>query len=410
MSSSPAIARAPAIPRATTERVHPLDWLRVLALLGVFVYHTLRPFDTNDWHVKNAEQSEVVTILLTSMAWGLALFFLLAGAGSGLALRWRTPAQYTRERLLRLGVPLVTAYLLLAPVQAYLQDTSRGQYDGSLPAYMPHFFDAEWANLRDGPDFPLVVPWAGHLWFLVFLLWFSLLALPLLGLLRRPRGRQLVDWLGRHAHWRGAVLLWVIPLTLVNVTLPAPAVEHGWAEFVVYFDIFLAGALLWADRRLVAAVGRDLRPALYVALAGTGALIAALTTGAFERWSDGPAYSWSSALLYIVITVWAWGCILVALALGLRATRFQRPLPQLVSAAAMPFFLIHQPVILAVAFVVVDWHTAIAVKLPMLLAISLVVSVAIAVVLSRLPYVSTLVGVKRRSRPVTAGLSERLNG
>lgn len=403
MSSNP--ATAPVTLDATTERVHPLDWLRVLALLGVFVYHTLRPFDTNDWHVKNAEQSEVITILLTSMAWGLALFFLLAGAGSGLALRWRTPAEYARERLLRLGVPLITAYVLLAPVQAYLQDTSRGQYDGSLAAYVPHFVKAEWASLHDGPDLPLVVPWAGHLWFLVFLLWFSLLALPLLVLLRRPRGRQLVDWLGRHAHRRGAVLLWAMPLALVNVTLPAPAVEHGWAEFLVYFGTFLAGALLLADQRLVAAVRRDLRPAVYLALAGTGALVAAIATGAFERWSDGPAYTWSSALLYIVITVWAWAWISVALALGMRATAFQRPLPQAVGAAAMPFFLIHQPVILAVAFVVVDWHATIAVKLPVLLAISLAVSVAIAVLLSRIPYVSTLVGVKRRPRPLSAGLS-----
>jgi peptidoglycan/LPS O-acetylase OafA/YrhL len=393
-----------------TERVHPLDWLRVLALLGVFVYHTLRPFDTNDWHVKNAEQSEVITILLTSMAWGLALFFLLAGAGSGLALRWRTPVKYARERLLRLGVPLVSAYLLLSPVQAYLQDTSRGEYDGSFPAYVPHFFDAEWANLHDGPDFPLVVPWAGHLWFLVFLLWFSLLGLPVLLLLRRPHGQQLVDWLGRHAHWRGAVLLWAVPLALVNVTLPAPAVEHGWAEFVVYFGTFLAGALLLADQRLVAAVRRDLRPAVYVAVAGTGLLVTARATGAFERWSDGPAYSWSSALLYIVITVWAWGCISVALALGLRATRFQHPLPQPVGAAAMPFFLVHQPVILVVALVVVDWHTGIVFKLPVLFGVSLVVSVAIAVGLSRLPYVSTLVGVKRRSDPVTAGLSTGHDG
>lgn len=54
----------------------------------MFVYHTLRPFDTNDWHLKNAEQSEVVTILLTSMAWGLALFFLLAGERQKCGRSW----------------------------------------------------------------------------------------------------------------------------------------------------------------------------------------------------------------------------------------------------------------------------------------------------------------------------------
>jgi peptidoglycan/LPS O-acetylase OafA/YrhL len=106
------VAEVPTAKRAVPARLNSLDWLRVLALLGVFVYHGLRPFDTEDWHVKNAEQSSAITVLLALIAWGLALFFLLAGAGSGLALRWRTPAQYARERLLRLAVPLVVAYLI----------------------------------------------------------------------------------------------------------------------------------------------------------------------------------------------------------------------------------------------------------------------------------------------------------
>ncbi len=45
-------------------RLSYLDWLRVLAMLTVFLYHTLRPFDFTDWHVKNTDQSLVITILL----------------------------------------------------------------------------------------------------------------------------------------------------------------------------------------------------------------------------------------------------------------------------------------------------------------------------------------------------------
>jgi peptidoglycan/LPS O-acetylase OafA/YrhL len=390
-------AAAPVVPRAATARVHALDWLRVLALLGVFAYHTMRPFDTGDWHVKNGEQSEVVTVLLTSMAWGLALFFLLAGGASALALRWRTPGQYTRERLLRLAVPLVVAYLLLAPVLAFIQETHFGRYHGSFLAGIPLFFQDVWANLRDGPDFPLVVSWSGHLWFLVFLLWFSLLGLPLLMLLRRTRGRRLVGWLGQHANRRGAVLLWAIPLALVHAALRAPGpIEHGWGEFVLFFDFFLAGALLLADQRLVGAVRRDLLPALYLAVAGSVVVGVAIAAGFTDRWSEDPGYSWTSAGIDIVVTVWMWAWMMVALAVGLRAAGLQRPLPPAVGAAAMPFFLVHQPVILAVAFFVVQWPTGIAVKLPAVLGSSLVISVALAVGLSRLPYVSTLFGVKHR--------------
>jgi len=45
-------------------RLHYLDWLRVLLILGVFLYHALHPFDsTIDWHIKNGEQSVVVMVL-----------------------------------------------------------------------------------------------------------------------------------------------------------------------------------------------------------------------------------------------------------------------------------------------------------------------------------------------------------
>src|SRR5512132_4318049 len=64
-------------------RIHYLDWLRVLALLGVFLYHAVHPFDTLEWHVKNADQSELITgVLVFFYPWGLGLFFLLAGAGA----------------------------------------------------------------------------------------------------------------------------------------------------------------------------------------------------------------------------------------------------------------------------------------------------------------------------------------
>ena len=39
----------------------------------------------------------------------------------------------------------------------------------------------------------------------------------------------------------------------------------------------------------------------------------------------------------------------------MRTPAFQRPVPRTVVTAAMPFFIVHQPVILLVAFDVVQW-------------------------------------------------------
>lgn len=73
-------ARQHKAPRA---RVHYLDWLRAGAVLGVFLFHAVHPFDTFDWHVKNAESSEILSLVIVFLfPWGLGFFFLIEGAGS----------------------------------------------------------------------------------------------------------------------------------------------------------------------------------------------------------------------------------------------------------------------------------------------------------------------------------------
>ncbi len=52
----------------TENRLHYLDWLRVIAILGVFLYHAIHPFDLTDWHVKNAELSRPLTAILLFFA------------------------------------------------------------------------------------------------------------------------------------------------------------------------------------------------------------------------------------------------------------------------------------------------------------------------------------------------------
>ncbi|MGB7055604.1 MAG: acyltransferase family protein, partial [bacterium] len=56
-------------------RLHYLDWLRVLAILGVFLFHAVHPFDMFPWEIKNAEQSVAVTLFIVFLApWGMPLF------------------------------------------------------------------------------------------------------------------------------------------------------------------------------------------------------------------------------------------------------------------------------------------------------------------------------------------------
>jgi peptidoglycan/LPS O-acetylase OafA/YrhL len=377
-------------------RLSYLDWLRVLAVFGVFVFHTLRPFDDADWHVKNAERSEGISIGIAFLGlWGLAFFFLLSGAGAWLALRWRTAGGFVKERLLRLLLPFVIAYVLLSPPQYYLEEHHKGRSDASFLGDVRTFF----SDL--GGDAPLWLRDTYHLWFLMYLLQFALLGLPIFVWLRGPSGRRLADWIVGRCARRGSILLLAVPLVPVHLLLlAAPGPDHGWGEFVFFFDFFVVGFLVLSDDRLMAAVRRDAVPGLIL---GIGAFVTGIVTGIIdflEGWWEDPGYSWPYVWYSLLITFAVWGWLVAVLGGGMRLRAFARPLPPPLARAAMPFFLVHQPIILLIAYYVVEWNAGLGAKYAVLVLAAFLVSAGLAWLLSVLPGISVLVGVKRSQVPV----------
>src|SRR5512139_1677508 len=113
-------------------RLHYLDWLRVIAILGVWAYHSARPFMLQEWLINNTQKSPAITfvflIFLGSM--GMPLFFMMAGAGCLFALRRRTGRQFITERTERLLIPFVVGCILLSPAQFYMEWVHKGWYQG----------------------------------------------------------------------------------------------------------------------------------------------------------------------------------------------------------------------------------------------------------------------------------------
>jgi glucan biosynthesis protein C len=384
-------------------RVWFLDWLRVIAVGGVFLFHTLRPFDDGDWHIKNARTSEGISVAIAFLGlWGLAFFFMISGAGAWLALRWRTATGFVRERVLRLFVPLVVAYVLLSPPQYFLEEHHKGRSHDSFVGDALTFF----SDLRGDP--PLWLRDTYHLWFLVYLLQFAFLGLPVFVWLRGPRGRRLVDWIAERCVRRGRILLLAVPLVPVHLVFQAaPGPDHGWGEFVFFFDFFVVGFLILSDERLIATVRRNAVPGLAL---GLGAFLLGLATGIMDfldKWWENPGYSWPYLWYFTLITFAVWGWLVGVLGFGMRAPAFQRPLPMPVARAAMPFFLIHQPVILLIAYYVVRWDAGIAAKYAVLMPTALLLSALLAWLLSSLPGISTALGVKRQAVSGRAVAEER---
>lgn len=407
-----AVEAPPASEGPAPIRLHYIDWLRVLALLGVFVYHSLQPFSTHDWHVKNGHLSDAIDSVVSFVdPWGVAFFFLIAGASSYLALRRRTAGQYVNERLMRLLLPFAVGYLLLSPVQAFIEERHFGRFTGSFASGLPLFFQQVYSNLPNTIWHPLLIDRTYHLWFVVFLLWFALLGLPLFLWLRAPGRLPLLAWLGDRARWRGATLVFAIPLMILPLAvLPLFPDAEDWGTFVYLFCFFVAGHLLMMDPRLMGAVKRDVVLALSMAMVVDLTILLMGVPRFIDTWSEAPAYSWTYVWSYLLVGIQAWAWVSFALGLGMRARWFQRPLPQSVGSAAMPFFLVHQPVILSIAYFVVRWDAGIPAKWAVIAIGSFLVSALLATALSRLPLVSTMFGVKPISRSSGGRLSRSDGG
>jgi peptidoglycan/LPS O-acetylase OafA/YrhL len=249
-----------------------LDWLRVLGMLAVFLVHAAEPFNPWDaWHVQSALRSKWLgEVVFFPAPWIMPLFMALAGEAAWLALRHRSPARYARERLLRLGLPLALGILLLVPPQVWVERRLQGRFEGSVLAFYPHFFD----GLYPDGNF------AWHnLWFLVFLLAFSLATAPLLARLRTPAGRRLLARLAAPCQGPAGLAWLVLPAVAIRILTATsapgfPPLAYDWSNRGLLLPAFLWGFAVAAEPGFAAAVDRHWRTALAIAVAGSAALCA----------------------------------------------------------------------------------------------------------------------------------------
>jgi peptidoglycan/LPS O-acetylase OafA/YrhL len=380
-------------------RLHYLDWLRVLAILGVFLFHAVHPFDFFDWHIKNAELSMTVTVVLGLLfPWGMPFFFLIAGTGSWFALGRRTAGQYAIERTKRLLIPYIVGCILLWPIMLYFEWrylAVTGEWYGSF---------SQFVLLHRAGFSPM---WFGevgfHLWFLGFLFCFSLLGLPVFLWLKREEGQAFLSRLAGVCSRRGGILLFILPLLVVRLGLqPFFPQEHDWADFFYLMTMFVLGFVLYAHEGFRRAIRRDWPILLMTAIVSSGAwAYLALSSESLDL--EAAPRTLQDFVLWTAVSVNSWSWTTFMLFIGMRYLDFSNRWLKYGQEAVLPFFLLHQPVIMAIAFYVVQWDAGIPVKLATVVLGSFTVTLAIyELLIRRIGPLRTLFGMK--ARPTTPTL------
>ena len=345
------------------ERRWDIDWLRVLAVLLLFPFHTARIFDVwGTWYVKNDQLSDVLTYLVGYMnPWHMPLFFLLAGASTWFALRFRSGGRYAVERVKRLLIPFLFGLLVLVPPQTYFGLRNHSNYSESFLQYYPRFFEMIPADM-DGyflGGFTLA-----HLWFIIYLFIISLVALPLFLLLNRKSGQRLVGWLAAFCSLPGTIFLLAVPIIVMG------SITDFNPDPFYYLTLFILGYILMADARFGEAIDRHKAIALFLG----PVLFLVATYFSVTSWPKGiPGW-----LIRIYLGGFAtWFFIIALLGYGKKLLNFTNGFLKYAGEASYPGYILHQTVIVTIGFFVVQWGAGVPVKYVTILAASFVATVAV---------------------------------
>ena len=216
------------------ERRYDIDWIRVIAIGLLLVYHVaigFQPWGIMIGFIANDRPWPALWIPMTLLnVWRIPLLFFVSGMGVYFALRRRYWGQLVGERIRRILLPFLFGMAAIVPIHVYIWQ----RY---------YAFDTGYA------------PGPGHLWFLGNLFCYVILLSPVFVYLKRQTEKRQPTWVARVCR-TPLVLLPVYVLFIGEVLLLRPVpfelyamTAHGFAigllAFGCGFFFVWCGAPFW---------------------------------------------------------------------------------------------------------------------------------------------------------------------
>lgn len=386
--------RAPALP----DRLYELDWIRVIVTIDLIPFHvawlitsvggfSFVPKGTVAWRILHGYVNFLSPV-------HMYLLFLVAGASTFLSLRRRSPGRYAVERVRRLLVPLLTFMAFLFPVLGYYWPTDIDlSHIDFLTQFWPFCLITTFRSpVTGGPNW-------GHMWFVGYLLIYSMILLPVL-LRIRAGGSRPVESATAFLTGRGARIFLVgIPISLTFALLSPvwPFFRNNlytdWGYFTYNLTAFFLGFLIAGDPRWVRAFERRAAAAFVL---GAGLSAAKLYMQYRLPSFSTPAFTPPYALYSLIagFNTWAW---IVAVLGVMRGTRsLTNRFLAYFSRISYPLYIFHLVAISVIGHFITRMRYGIVTEFVLICAASFVASVVCCDLVTRTPVTRFLFGIKGR--------------
>lgn len=218
----------------TLQRRYDLDWVRVIAIILLLVYHVAIGFQY--WGImvgfitNNQPWGELWTPMTMLNIWRIPLLFFVSGMGVYFAIQNKSWKQLLKERAQRILIPFLFGIIIVVPIHVYLWQL---YYEWEL----------------------LYTPNPGHLWFLGNIFAYVLIFLPALVYLQRNENGKIVKLIKTVlSHPLGLVPIAIVFIAEALILKPTPyemyaMTWHGFflglLAFFIGFCFVLSGETFW---------------------------------------------------------------------------------------------------------------------------------------------------------------------
>lgn len=209
----------------TIERRYDIDWLRVIAIALLLIYHiaiVFQPWAMLIGFIRSEEISTTIWLPMTMLnVWRIPILFFVSGMGVYFALTKRNNIELLIERAKRILLPFLFGFVAITPLHMFVfQD----YYNLGL-SYFPHM---------------------GHLWFLGNIFIYVLLGLPVFYAIKKGMFSKQLSFLTRlFSNPIGLLFVNVFFIAEVLILQPKPFEMYAetWHGFAIGLLAFFFGFL-----------------------------------------------------------------------------------------------------------------------------------------------------------------------
>lgn len=369
-----------------TKRRNDLDWIRILVFGLLIFYHIGMFFVPWGWHIKNNQTFDSLEVpMMFVNQWRLHLLFVISGMGTCFALSNKTFLSFLVERHNRLLIPLVFGMVCIVAPQVYIERLVSGATHDSFFGFYPHYFEGAYPNGN--------FSWH-HLWFLPYLFIYSLILSPVFVYIRNNPECLFLRWIKSLFQKPLNLLFLLIPLLIPEFILkPYFPATHGlvndWYALALYFILFFYGFVFISVGDIFEKVIQKVwKKSLIIGLISFSAFVI-FTYSGNQQFFVKAIYSF-----IIVFNMGAW--IIAILGFGSKYLNTSRNSTlKYLNQAVYPLYILHQTIILIVAYFIYDKDLNAGIKLLILAIATIGISLLIFEIVKRCWLSRILFGIKK---------------